>query len=56
MGYIKEPTRIDFVVDPKPLSDGDMKMIHEAIAHYKETGKKKAMVSKKRVVKSRRIS
>ncbi len=40
MGYIKEPTGIDFVVDSTPLTDEDRKRISEIIAHYKATGKK----------------
>lgn len=40
MGYIKEPTGIDFVVDPTPLTEADRKKISEIIAYYKATGKK----------------
>jgi hypothetical protein len=40
MGYIKEPTGIDFVVDPTPLTIEDRKRISEIIAHYKATGLK----------------
>lgn len=40
MGYIKEPAGIDFVVDPKPLTEADRKKISAVIAHYKATGKK----------------
>jgi hypothetical protein len=40
MGYIKEPTGIDFVVDPTPLTAADRKKISEIIAFYKATGKK----------------
>ncbi len=40
MGYIKEPTGIDFVVDTTPLSSTDRKKISEIIAYYKATGKK----------------
>jgi hypothetical protein len=40
MGYIKEPTGIDFVVDPTPLTAADRKKISEVIAYYKATGKK----------------
>ncbi len=42
MGYIKEPYGVDFIVDPKPLTDKDREMISEVIAHYKATGLKKA--------------
>ncbi len=45
MGYIKEPYGIDFVVDPKPLTDNDRKMISEVIAHYKATGRKKSFAT-----------
>ena len=44
MGYIKEPDGIDFVVDPKPLTDEDRKMISEVIAHYKATGRRKSFI------------
>lgn len=40
MGYIKEPTGIDFIVDPTPLTMADRKKISEIIAYYKATGKK----------------
>ncbi len=40
MGYIKEPTGVDFVVDPTPLTMADRKKISEIISYYKATGKK----------------
>lgn len=40
MGCIKEPTGINFVVDPTPLTATDRKKISEIIAYYKATGKK----------------
>ena len=40
MGYIKEPSGIDFVVDPTSLTVADKKKISEIIAYYKTTGKK----------------
>jgi hypothetical protein len=43
MGYIKEPTGIDFVVDPTPLTVADRKKISEIIAYYKATGKKMSL-------------
>ena len=43
MGYIKEPTGIDFVVDPTPLTTEDKEMISEIIANYKATGRKKKL-------------
>ena len=40
MGYIKEPTGIDFIVDPTPLTSEDRKKISGIIAYYKATGRK----------------
>ncbi len=40
MGYIKEPTGIDFIVDPTPLTTKERKKISEIIAYYKATGRK----------------
>ncbi len=40
MRYIKEPSGIDFELDPTPLTSEDRKKISEIIAFYKETGKK----------------
>lgn len=40
MGYIKEPKGVDWVVDPKPLTDKDRQIISEAIRYYKNTGRK----------------
>jgi hypothetical protein len=48
MGYIREPKGVDFVVDPKPLTEKDRIMISEAIAYYKATGRKKRVIAKKR--------
>jgi hypothetical protein len=44
MGYIKEPSGIDFVVDPTPLTPDDRKKISEIIAYYKATGKKMPLI------------
>ena len=41
MGYIKEPSGIDFIVDNTPPTSEDRKMISEVIAYYKATGRKK---------------
>ena len=41
MGHIKEPTGIDFTVDPRQLTTEELYEISEVIAHYKSTGKKK---------------
>ncbi|MBS0031100.1 hypothetical protein ACTJJ0_29335 [Chitinophaga sp. 22321] len=46
MGYIAEPKGVDFVVDPKPLSEKDKKKISEIIAYYKLTGRKKRIPAK----------
>jgi len=43
MGYIKEPKGVDFIVDPTPLTTEERKKISEIIAHYKATGRKKAL-------------
>lgn len=40
MGHIKEPSGVDFFVDPTPLSKEDRQQISELIAYYKRTGKK----------------
>jgi hypothetical protein len=40
MGYIKEPVGVDFIVDPKPLTDNERKRISEIIADYHATGSK----------------
>lgn len=42
MGHIKEPSGVDFFVDPTPLSKEDRQQISELIAYYKRTGKKMA--------------
>jgi hypothetical protein len=39
MGYIKEPKGMDFVIEPTPLTTADKKMIADATALYKATGK-----------------
>jgi hypothetical protein len=49
MGYIKEPKGVNFVVDPKPLTEQDRKMISEVIAHYKATGRKKGHTMTKKL-------
>ncbi len=54
MGYIKEPTGVDFVVDPTPLTAADRKKISEIIAYYKATGKK--MPLQKQSLKTRLTS
>jgi len=53
MLYIKEPEGIDFVVDPKPLTDSDKKVISDIIAHYNATGQK---ISKKKLLTQSRKS
>jgi hypothetical protein len=57
MGHIKEPANINFVVDPTPLTREDRMRISEIIAHYKATGRKKAMVElpvRKRIIRKRK--
>ena len=56
MAHIKEPTGIDFIVDPTPISEDEKLRISELIAYYKKTGKKKSLVEKSgriRLVKTR---
>jgi hypothetical protein len=48
MGYIKEPKGVDFVVGPHVITDEDRKIISEAIAHYKGTGKFKRVPKPKK--------
>jgi hypothetical protein len=53
MGYIKEPKGVDFVVEPHIVTAEDRRVISEAIAHYKATGKFKKVPKSK---KARRIT
>jgi hypothetical protein len=53
MGYIKEPKGVDFVVEPHLVTPEDRRIISEAIAHYKATGKFKKVPKAK---KGRRIA
>jgi hypothetical protein len=39
MGYVKEPTGIDFVVGPTQLTIEGQQLIHDVIAEYKITKK-----------------
>ena len=48
MGYIKEPKGIDFVVEPHVFTEEDQRVISQAIAHYKATGKFKKVPKPKR--------
>ena len=48
MGYIKEPKGVDFVVEPHVVTAEDKRIISEAIAHYKATGKFKKVPKPKR--------
>ncbi len=48
MGYIKEPKGVDFVVEPHFVTAEDRRIICEAIAHYKATGKVKKVPKPKR--------
>lgn len=38
MGLIREPEGIDFIVDPRTLTDSEKKQISDIIAHFKKTG------------------
>lgn len=48
MGYIKEPYGVDFVVENKPVSLEDRKLISDIISHYKATGRIKKINTPKR--------
>ena len=48
MGYIKEPKGVDFVVEPHVVTIEDRRIISEAIAQYKATGKFKKTPKPKR--------
>lgn len=52
MGYIKEPKGVDFVVEPHVVTAEDRRIISEAIAHYKATGKFKKAPKAKRARRS----
>ncbi len=54
MGYIKEPKGVDFVVEPHVVTAEDRRIISEAIAHYKATGKFKKTPKGKRVSRATR--
>lgn len=59
MGHIKEPSGVDFFVDPTPLSKEDRQQISELIAYYKRTGKKMPTAkaaSKKSVARKRKTT
>ena len=53
MGYIREPDGVDFVVEPKPLTEAEKAQISEVIKHFKKTGRIKKIIpvkkSKKKV-------
>ena len=49
MGLIKEPKEIDFFVDSTPLTEEEKKMISDAIAYYKATGRIQSHYAQKRV-------
>jgi hypothetical protein len=48
MGYVKEPKGVDFVVEPHVVTEEDKRIISDAIAHYKTTGKFKRVPKPKR--------
>lgn len=49
MGYVNEPKGVDFVVEPHVVTAEDRRIISEAIAHYKATGKFKRISRPNRV-------
>jgi len=54
MGYIKEPKGVDFVVEPHVVTAEDRRIISEAIAHYKATGKFKRVPKPKRARRAKK--
>ena len=40
MGYVREPKNVDLVVGPSILTEDTKNKIAQAIAQYRETGKK----------------
>ncbi|WP_185966014.1 hypothetical protein [Flavobacterium sp. ZT3R18] len=54
MGFIKEPTGIDFIIQSKPLTDLERKEISEYIKSKKEQNKNfKSKNSSKNVLKNK---
>ena len=53
MGYIKEPKGVDFVVQPHVVTEEDKKVISEAIAHYKATGKFKRVTTARKGLRAK---
>jgi len=54
MGYIKEPKGVDFVVEPHVVTAEDRRIISEAIAHYKATGKFKRVPARRTTKKAKK--
>ena len=51
MGLIKEPLDVDFVVDPRPLTEKERKMISDFIKADKLKRSKKTRITKKSLKK-----
>lgn len=51
MGLIREPLDVDFVVDPRPLTEKEIKMISDFIKTDKEKRKNKKTSKKGKFVK-----
>ena len=47
MGLIREPEGVDFVVDPRPLTDAERAQISAYIREYNTKHKKKSVLKKK---------
>jgi hypothetical protein len=55
MGIIKEPLDIDFVVDPRPLSQKDKELISNFIKADKAKRQKNITAPRKKMTKQKRI-
>ena len=55
MGHIKEPKGVDFIIESKPYTDEERKLISEFIRKDIEKQKAKASKKRKRVVKKKRV-
>ena len=56
MGLIREPLDVDFVVDPRPLTDKEKKQISDYIRaykarHSKKHTRKRTLTTRKKVAK-----
>jgi len=50
MGLIKEPLDVDFIVDPRPLTEAEQK----AISHFIKADKEKRLAKNKRIIKHKK--